>query len=134
MTLKIEKIVNELKTLTLLEAVSLVKEIEAVFGVDISSANNIANTFATQKVDSYEIAAPLILEEKTSFDIILSEVPSDKKIPVLKVIRNVTGLGLKESKDIIDNVPKVVKESVTKEESDLIKKDFEAAGAKIIIK
>ena len=77
-----------------------------------------------------------ILEDvvkKTSFDVILTEVPAEKKISILKAIRNLTGLGLKESKDIVDNVPKVVKEGVTKEESDNIKKELETAGAKVSI-
>jgi large subunit ribosomal protein L7/L12 len=74
-----------------------------------------------------------VVEEKTSFDVILTEVPAEKKISILKAIRNLTGLGLKESKDIVDNVPKVVKEGVTKEESDNIKKELETAGAKVSI-
>ena len=74
------------------------------------------------------------MEEKTQFDIILSDVPADKKIAILKIVRNITGLGLKESKDIVDNVPKVLKESVSKEESETIKKEIEAAGGKVTLK
>jgi len=75
-----------------------------------------------------------LLKKKTSFDVTLSDVPADKKIAVLKIVRNVTGLGLKESKDIVDNVPKILKEGATKEESENIKKDVEAAGGKVTIK
>ena len=73
-------------------------------------------------------------EEKTAFDITLTEVTADKKIAVLKIVRNVTGLGLKESKDIVDNVPKLLKEGATKDESENIKKEIEAAGGKVTIK
>ena len=75
-----------------------------------------------------------VIEEQTAFDITLSEVPADKKIAILKVVRNITGLGLKESKDIVDNVPKLVKEGASKEDSQKIKLEFEAAGAKVTIK
>jgi large subunit ribosomal protein L7/L12 len=74
------------------------------------------------------------VEEKTEFDLILEEVPADKKIAILKVVRNVTGLGLKESKDIVDNIPKVLKEGATKEESEKVQKEIEAAGGKVTIK
>jgi len=73
-------------------------------------------------------------EEKTAFDITLADVPADKKIAILKIVRNVTGLGLKESKDIVDNVPKVLKEGASKEESESIKKEIEAAGGKVTVK
>jgi large subunit ribosomal protein L7/L12 len=130
MNQKLTSIVEQLKTLTLLEASSLVKEIEEVFGVDTSaSVNNIGSAVAAPNVAAVEI-----VEEKTSFEVVLTEVPSDKKIAILKVVRNVTGLGLKESKDIVDNVPKTLKEGVTKDESETIKKEIEAAGGKIIIK
>jgi large subunit ribosomal protein L7/L12 len=80
-------------------------------------------------------AAPVeAVEEKVAFDIILTEVPADKKIAILKIVRNLTGLGLKESKDIVDNVPKVLKEGITKDESESIKKELETAGAKVSIK
>jgi len=130
MSEKLNSIIEQLKTLTLLEAAELVKEIEKVFGVDtsvsVSSGGNIAVA---------AVAAPVeVVEEKTSFDVLLSEVPADKKIAILKIVRNVTGLGLKESKDIVDNVPKALKEGVTKDESEAIKKDIEAAGGKVTIK
>lgn len=124
---KLNIIIDHLKTLTLLEAAELVTEIEKVFGVDTSVSVAAAAPVA--------LAAPVEQEEeKIAFDVILSEVPSDKKIAILKVVRNITGLGLKESKDIVDNAPKMVKEGVTKEESENFKKDLEAAGAKVTIK
>lgn len=124
------KIIDELKILTLLETAELVKEIERVFGVD-TSVSTIAMPGNSSAMVS-ELPAEVI-EEKTSFDVILTEVPAEKKISILKAIRNLTGLGLKESKDIVDNVPKIVKEGVTKEESDNIKKELETAGAKVSI-
>ncbi len=127
---KINTIIEELKGLTLLEAADLVKEIEKTFGVDtsIASAPILANVAAAPAAEK-ETA-----EEKTTFDVILTEVPNDKKIAVLKVVRNITGLGLKESKEIVDNAPKTLKEGVSKEESESIKKELEAAGAKVAIK
>lgn len=130
MSQKINTIIEELKNLTLLEAADLVKEIEKTFGVDTSA-------LTSPVMAAMPIAATTekeIVEEKTTFDVILTEVPADKKIAVLKVVRNLTGLGLKESKEIVDNVPKTLKEGVSKEESESIKKEMEAAGAKVIIK
>ena len=125
---KLNTIIEQLKTLTLLEAAELVKEIETVFGVDTSVS-----------VSNVGVAAPIAaaveaVEEKTSFDLILESVQADKKIAVLKIVRNVTGLGLKESKDIVDNVPKTLKEGASKEEAETIKKELEAAGAKVTVK
>jgi large subunit ribosomal protein L7/L12 len=126
---KLTNIIEQLKTLTLLEAAELVKEIETVFGVDTSVS------VASVGVAVPQAAAPAeAAEEKTSFDLTLTDVPADKKIAVLKIVRNVTGLGLKESKDIVDNVPKLLKEGATKEESETIKKEVEAAGGKVTIK
>jgi large subunit ribosomal protein L7/L12 len=126
---KLTTIIEQLKTLTLLEAAELVKEIETVFGVDTSVS------VASVALPAQAAAAPVeAAEEKSSFDITLTEVPADKKIAVLKIVRNLTGLGLKESKDIVDNVPKLLKEGATKEESESIKKELEASGAKVTIK
>lgn len=131
MNQKLNSIIEQLKTLTLFEAAELVKEIETVFGVDTSVSISSASipVVASPLANSTEA-----VEEKTSFDILLSEVPADKKIAILKIVRTVTGLGLKESKEIVDNVPKLLKEGVTKEESENIKKDVEAAGGKVTIK
>jgi large subunit ribosomal protein L7/L12 len=133
MSEKLDNIIEQLKNLTLLEAADLVKEIEKTFGIDTSvSVSNlpaISLPGTGAATPSIEIA-----DEKTSFEITLSEVPADKKIAILKIVRTITGLGLKESKDIVDNVPKIVKEGVTKEESEKIKKELEEAGGKVIIK
>jgi large subunit ribosomal protein L7/L12 len=127
---KLTNIIEQLKTLTLLEAAELVKEIETVFGVDTSVSVGNVGMMMPQAA-----AAPAeAVEEKTSFDLILESVPADKKIAVLKIVRNVTGLGLKESKDIVDNVPKLLKEGASKEESENIKKELEAAGGKVTVK
>jgi large subunit ribosomal protein L7/L12 len=129
MSEKLTNIIEQLKTLTLLEASELVKEIETVFGVDTSVS------VASVAMPGAGAAAPAeAAEEKTAFDVTLTEVPADKKIAILKIVRNVTGLGLKESKDIVDNVPKLLKEGATKEESESMKKELEAAGGKVTIK
>jgi large subunit ribosomal protein L7/L12 len=134
MNTKLTNIIEELKGLTLLEASELVKEIEKTFDVDASvSSVPVMSGFAPIQAAATTTSEETV-EEKTSFEIVLTEVPADKKIAILKVIRNVTGLGLKESKDIVDNVPKSVKEGATKEESDTIKKELEAAGAKVTVK
>ena len=130
MSEKLTTIIESLKTLTLLEASELVTEIEKVFGVDtsvsVASVGAVGAPVAAAAVEA--------VEEKTAFDIVLESLPADKKIAILKIVRNVTGLGLKESKDIVDNVPKVLKEGATKEESETIKKELETAGAKVTIK
>ena len=129
MSEKLTAIIEQLKSLTLLEASELVTEIEKVFGVDTSVS------VASVAMAPAAAAAPAeAAEEKTAFDITLTEVTADKKIAVLKIVRNVTGLGLKESKDIVDNVPKLLKEGATKDESESIKKEIEAAGGKVTIK
>jgi large subunit ribosomal protein L7/L12 len=126
----INNIIDQLKTLTLLEAAELVKEIETVFGVDASvsvgavSAAPVAVAAATAEA----------VEEKTAFDLILTEVPADKKIAILKIVRTVTGFGLKESKDIVDNVPKLLKEALSKDECEKVKKEIEEVGGKVNIK
>jgi large subunit ribosomal protein L7/L12 len=127
---KLINIIEQLKTLTLLEASELVKAIEEVFGVDTSVSVAQVGVAGLPS----QAAAAEVVEEKTAFDILLTEVPADKKIAILKIVRNVTGLGLKESKDIVDNVPKVLKEGASKEESEKVQKELEAAGAKVTIK
>lgn len=128
MNTKIENIIDELKILTLLEASELVKQIEETFGVDASSGGGMM------------IAGPLpnageiVEEEKTAFDIVLENVPADKKIAILKVVRSVTGLGLKEAKDLVESAPKILKEAMPKTESEEIKKQLEEAGAKVALK
>lgn len=130
---KLDQIIEQLKSLTLLEAAELVTAIEETFGVDTSMAAApmaaVAIPGAGSGTDGSDSA-----DEKTDFEVHLEEVPADKKIAILKIVRNITGLGLKESKEIVDNVPKVLKEGVTKEESDSMKKELEEAGAKVGVK
>ena len=124
---KINQIVEELKTLTLLEASELVSQIEETFGVDASAAGGGAMVMAA--------AAPTEeAEEKTEYDLMLDEVPADKKIAVLKVVRSITGLGLKEAKDMVEGAPKTLKEGAKKEEAEAMKTQLEAAGAKVELK
>jgi len=126
---KLNSIIEQLKTLTLLEAAELVKQIETVFGVDTTVSVGAVTAIAAPAAVAVEA-----VEEKTAFDVTLTDVPADKKIAILKIVRNITGFGLKESKDIVDNVPKLLKEGATKDESETIKKDIEAAGGKVTIK
>ena len=91
------------------------------------------NSIAAKKLEKYK-SLNLVSKDKQHRYIILESVPAEKKIAILKIVRNVTGLGLKESKDIVDNVPKLLKEGASKEEGETIKKDVEAAGGKVTIK
>jgi large subunit ribosomal protein L7/L12 len=125
MSEKIDQIVENLKTLTLLEASELVKKIEETFGVDAS---------ATAGVGMVMTAAPAVVEEveeKTEFNVILTEVPADKKIAILKVVRGITGLGLKEAKELVESAPKAVQEGIAKEAAEAAKKQIEDAGGKV---
>lgn len=131
MSTKINNIIEELKSLTLLEAAELVKQIEDTFNVDASSVSNTGMLAIT--TDTANDAANQV-EEQTEFDIILEEVEATKKIPVLKVVRSLTSLGLKEAKDLVESVPKAIKENASKEEAQEIKAKLEEAGAKVSIK
>jgi len=124
---KINQIVEELKTLTLLEASELVAQIEETFGVDASAAAGGGMVMAA--------AAPAEeVEEKTEFDVMLDEVPADKKIAVLKVVRSITGLGLKEAKGLVESAPKVVQEGIAKEAAEEAQKQITDAGGKASLK
>lgn len=127
---KLNQIIDLLKTLTLLEVNDLVLTIEKIFAIENINSNIVSNT----TVISNSIPTVEAIEEKTSFSITLETVPADKKIAILKIVRTITGLGLKESKDIVDNVPKLLKENINKEECDKIKVDIENLGGKISIK
>jgi large subunit ribosomal protein L7/L12 len=127
---KLTNIIDQLKTLTLLEAAELVKEIETTFGVDTSVASAPVMVAAAAGGENDANAG----EAQDAFEVTLTEVPAEKKIAVLKVVRNLTGLGLKESKEIVDNVPKSLKEGVSKSEADEMIKELEGAGAKAIAK
>ena len=120
-----EEIVEALKGMTLMEVSDLVKELEDTFGV--SAAAPVA--FAAAPGAAGAEAA----EEKTEFDVVLAEVGGNK-INVIKEVRAITSLGLKEAKDLVEGAPKAVKEGITKEEADEMKKKLEAAGAKVEIK
>jgi len=124
---KVDQIIEDLKLLNLLEASELVKKIEETFGVDTS----IGGGMMMMAAGGGETEAG---EEKTEFNVMLEEVPADKKIAVLKVVRTVTGLGLKEAKALVDNPPTALQEGVDKETAENVKKQLEEAGAKIAIK
>jgi large subunit ribosomal protein L7/L12 len=129
MTTKVADILEQLKSLTLLEAADLVKQIETTFNVSAtSSAGLISAAIPVSSGGAQEV------EEKTEFDLILQEVPADKKIAVLKVVRTLTGLGLKEAKDLVESTPKNIKEGAPKDEVEAAKKQLEEAGAKVKIK
>nr|YP_009550426.1 ribosomal protein L12 [Eustigmatophyceae sp. Bat 8/9-7w]QAA11363.1 ribosomal protein L12 [Eustigmatophyceae sp. Bat 8/9-7w] len=127
---KIEKIVELIKNLSLLEAFELVKDLEKTFGIDASSY---ARTAAPVAVAGGAAAAPA-QEEKTEFDVILENVPADKKLAILKVVRSITGLGLKEAKDLVESAPKAIKEKASKTDADSFKKQIEEAGGKVALK
>jgi|EP00956_Cyclotella_meneghiniana_P044233 large subunit ribosomal protein L7/L12 len=125
MSEKITQIVEELKTLTLLEASELVTAIEETFGVDASASVGGGVVMAAAAGVSEEV------EEKTEFNVMLDEVPADKKIAVLKVVRSLTGLGLKEAKELVESTPKLVQESLGKDAAEDAKKQIEDAGGKV---
>jgi large subunit ribosomal protein L7/L12 len=128
MASKVETILDEIKGLTLLEASDLVKKMEEAFGVSAAAA---APVVVAGGGGGAAGAAPV--EEKTEFSVVLTEVGANK-INVIKAVREVTSLGLKEAKDLVDSAPKPVKEGVNKDEAAAIKKKFEEAGAKVEIK
>ena len=130
MSQKTEEILEQLKSLTLLEASELVEELEKVFGVDASFSGGMAMMAHAASAAAPEAAQ----EEKTEFDVVLESLPADSKIAVLKVVRTITGLGLKEAKDLVESAPKTVKEKASKADADTFKKQLEDAGAKVAIK
>ena len=123
-----DEILEKLKSLSLLEASELVKQIEETFGV--SAAASAGMVMAAPGA----AAAAEAEEEKTEFDVILEEVPKDKKIAILKVVRTITGLGLKEAKEMVESTPKALKEGVPKEDAEETKTKLEEAGAKVTVK
>jgi large subunit ribosomal protein L7/L12 len=127
MASKVETILEEIKGLSLLEASDLVKKMEEAFGVSAAAA---APVMVAGGAAGGAAAAS---EEKTEFTVVLTEVGANK-INVIKAVREVTSLGLKEAKDLVDGAPKTVKEGVNKDEAATIKKKFEEAGAKVDIK
>ncbi len=122
--LSVEELLDQIGSLTLLEAADLKKKMEDKFGVTAA---------APMAMMAMAGPAAAAVEEKTEFDVILTSV-GDKKIEVLKVVRELTGLGLKEAKDLVDSAPKPVKEKIKKEEAEQMKQKLEATGAKVDIK
>ena len=121
---KITNIVEEIKTLTILELADLVKAVEEEFGVSAAAPVGV--------VAAAGAAAPAA-EEKTEFDVVLKSFGA-KKLDVIKAVREITGLGLKEAKEMVEGAPKTVKEGVSKDEAENLKKTLEAAGAEVEVK
>jgi len=124
-----DAIIEQLKSITLLEAAELVSQIEETFGVDAS-----APVGGGMMMAAGPAAAADAVEEKTEFDVVLEDVPSDKRIAVIKAVRALTSLGLKEAKALIESCPKSVKEGVSKEDAEAAVKELEEAGGKASIK
>ena len=125
MSEKITNIVEEVKALTVLELSELVKAIEEEFGVSAAAPVAVAAAPAAD--------AAAAVEEKTEFDVVLKAVGANK-IAVIKIVREVTGLGLKEAKELVDNAPKTIKEAVSKDDAEAMKAKFAEAGAEIEVK
>jgi large subunit ribosomal protein L7/L12 len=123
---KVEAILEEIKGLTLLEAADLVKKMEETFGVSAAAA-------APVMMAGGAAAGAAPVEEKTEFSVVLTDVGANK-INVIKAVRELTSLGLKEAKDLVDGAPKPIKEGVNKDEAATIKKKFEDVGAKVEVK
>ncbi|MCD7807573.1 MAG: 50S ribosomal protein L7/L12 [Lachnospiraceae bacterium] len=117
-----QELIDAIKEMTVLELNELVKACEEEFGVSASAGVVVAAAGPAEEV-----------EEKTEFDVELTEI-GDQKVKVIKVVREITGLGLKEAKDVVDGAPKMVKEAVSKEEAEDIKKKLEEVGAKVTVK
>ena len=130
MAVSIPDIVGQLSKLSVMEVVELKNALEKEWGV--TAAAPVAMVAAGGAAAGGAAAAPA--EEKTEFTVVLKEYPADKKVGVIKVIRELTGLGLKEAKDLVEGVPGTVKEGVNKADSDNMKKKLEEAGAKVEIK
>ena len=122
---KITNIFNEIKELTILEMSELVKMLEEEFGVSAAPVAGVAVAGAAE-------AAPV--EEKTEFDLVLKAFDAAKKVATIKVVREITGLGLKDAKDLVEGAPKEVKTGVSKDEAEALKKQLEEAGAVVEIK
>ncbi len=124
--MSIESILESIEKLTLLEAAELVKAMEEKFGVSAAAPVAVAAAPAA--------AAAPAEDADAAVNVVLASVPADKKIAVLKEVRAITGLGLKEAKDLVEAAPKAVKEGVKKDEAEALKKQLEAAGAVVEIK
>ena len=124
-----DEILEAISNMTVMQVVELISDMEKKFGVTAAAPVAIA---APGAGGGAAAAAPA--EEKTEFTVSLKEYPADKKVGVIKVIRELTGLGLKEAKDLVEGVPSLVKEGVNKADSETMKKKLEDAGAKVEIK
>lgn len=124
----VAEIIEKMKGLTALELVELKKGIEETFDVTAAAAAPV------MMMGGGGGGAAEAAEEKTAFDVILEDVPADKKIAVLKVVRSLTGLGLKEAKELVESTPKPIKEGVTKDDAEAAKKELEESGGKVSIK
>ena len=122
-----DEILESIANMTVLEIADLVKAMEEKFGVSAAAV-------AAPVAGGAAAGAAPAEEEKTEFDVILAAVPADKKIPCIKVVREITGLGLKEAKELVEGAPKAIKEGASKEDADALKAKLEAAGAKVEIK
>lgn len=127
MALSQQELISAIETMTVLELAELVKALEERFGVSAAAPVAVAAAAAPA-----EAAAPV--EEQTEFTVILADVPADKKIHVIKAVRAITSLGLKEAKDLVEAAPKPVKEGVSKADAEKFKKELEESGAKVEIK
>jgi large subunit ribosomal protein L7/L12 len=128
MSERINQIVEQLKELTLLEASELITKIEQTFNVDASASFG-GNTLAMITPQAVEV-----VEEQTEFTVLLETVPADKKIAILKVVRALTGLGLKEAKELVESAPKAIQEGVSKDIGENTKKQLEEVGATVTLK
>jgi len=126
MALTKDQLISEIETMSVKDLADLVKELETKFGVSAAAPMMMAGGGGA--------AAGPAAEDKTEFDVILTAVPADKKIGAIKVVREITGLGLKEAKDLVDGAPKPIKEGVSKDEAASIKKKIEEAGSTVTIK
>jgi large subunit ribosomal protein L7/L12 len=127
MAISTEDFVKQIETMTVLDLSNLVKALEERFGVSAAAAT------AAPAAAAGPAAAAAPVEEQTEFTVVLAEV-GEKKINVIKAVREVTSLGLKEAKDLVEGAPQTIKEGVSKEEAEKIKKAFEEAGAKVTVK
>jgi len=125
-----EEIIKSIEDMSVLQLSQLIKQLEEKFGVSAAMAAPVAAAGATGGGAAEAEKA----EEKTQFDVVLKAFPADKKINIIKVVREVTNLGLKEAKDLVEGVPKALKEAVSKEEAETIKKKFADAGAEVEVK
>jgi large subunit ribosomal protein L7/L12 len=127
MSEKIEKLIEEISALTLVEAAELKKALEEKFGVSAAAPMMMGGMMPAA------VAEVAVVEEKTQFDVELTEA-GDKKLNVIKVVREITGIGLKEAKDLVEGAPKMVKEGVSKDEAEELRKKLEEVGAKVSLK